>query len=213
MANEERTLTGAIREVIRAELRFLRHYWGAVLNVGDELDRGRVQVSVPVLGWDTPVSAPWCDSSQRYSTIVPEVGDTVEVYFLEGDPSQPVYTGQVRSLKAAVIGDYDGTPTRRIIYDDPTTGGRLEYDSVAGELLFVQDGVKVFSYVAGALTFFEGGEPLVLGTVLGTFLGSLKTWLDAHTHLGVTTGGGTSGAPPAPSPTASGLSSSEVFTR
>lgn len=116
MANEERTLTGAIRDVVRAELRFLRHYWGEVINVGDELDRGRVQVSIPMLGWDTPVSAPWCEPRTLHSIQPPSVGEFVEVYFVEGNRSRPVYIGSAWEFKAMAPPSAYSGPTTRVIY-------------------------------------------------------------------------------------------------
>ena len=57
----------------------------------------------------------------------------------------------------------------------------------------------------------DGGafQGAALGQTLQTFLGSLKTYLDAHTHTGVTTGGGTSGAP-LPSPSVPDVTSDTV---
>lgn len=211
MAANSRDASGIIRDLVRQELVYFKHYWATVLNNEDELNKGRVQVSIPVLAWDTPANAPWAwPRDSRYKMVVPEKGDTVEVYFLEADPSRAVYLGQIRWLEDSLKGDYDGRVTRRILYDDPVTGDRLEYDTNAGELLFFSGSVKVFSHVDGALTFYEGTEALALGTTLKGFLDSLKTWADTHTHP--TAPGGPVSAPTTPSPSVPTIESAEVFT-
>lgn len=52
--------------------------------------------------------------------------------------------------------------------------------------------------------------PVVLATLLSSFLGTLKLWLDSHKHSGVTTGPGTSGPPAVASPSAGNLGAVKV---
>lgn len=85
-------------QVVRRELRWYRHYWGEVLSTNDRLGAGRVQVKVPELRWMDASVAPWCCPRLGTSIAVPVVGSKVEVYFVDGSPSRPVYLGRVPEL-------------------------------------------------------------------------------------------------------------------
>ena len=66
-------------------------YRGSLMNTADPLMKGRVQVSVPVIG---AVSGSWASPCREFkSTAVPPVGSTVWVMFEGGDAASPVWMG------------------------------------------------------------------------------------------------------------------------
>jgi hypothetical protein len=204
-----RSTYGEIIEMIRRETRYLRHYWGEVLSTTDQLNRGRVLVSIPALGWNSADTGPWCMPRDKYSMIVPNVGDFVEVYFLEGDRDKPVYLGIVSEITGGTPANYT-TPKERILYQDKDTEDYLLYNSATGELSFIVGGFKIWQYLNGIITWFEGSEPFVLGTQLNNYLSNLVTEFATHIHIGVTTGGGSSGVPATGLTAPSGLLSSKI---
>jgi len=125
------SLYGQIVEIIRKETRFLRHYWGEVASNTDIKKKGRILVKIPALGWDTQDKAAWCQSRDKKSMIVPDVGDYVEVYFLEGDPSKAVYLGTAHELDGGTPDGYNG-PTDRVIYKDAKTS--ITVNKTTGEI-------------------------------------------------------------------------------
>lgn len=79
----------------------------------------------------------------------------------------------------------------------------LGKDGTAQAVLRLQAGGKV---IVEADEILLGSDSASTKIALKSDLDSLKTWVDSHTHSGVTAGGGTSGTPatgPSPSPTAS----------
>ena len=157
------SLFGEIAEIVRNEVRFLRHYWGEVLDNQDELNRGRILVAIPKLSWDTRGQAPWCEPRDKHSLSVPSIGEYVEVYFMEGDPNYPVYMGIAQELKDQTPEAYAGDPRKHILYQDKDTEDNIVYNSA--------DGI---------LTIFEGGEHYVKGDELKT---QLQKNVDALTQL------------------------------
>lgn len=206
-----RSFLGEIREIVRRETRYLRHYWAEVVDTADEMDKGRVLVTIPALGWDTNEKGAWALPRDRHSMKVPSVGEHVEVYFLEGDVNKPVYFGTVHEIADNTPANYTGDPKTRILYQDKDTGAYIQYDSTTGILSFFdENGLEAWKYDGGRITWIEGTEAFVLGDQMNSFLSSLVTALNSHVHTGVTTGGGTSGAPPAPFSSPSGLLSADI---
>jgi hypothetical protein len=129
-----------IRRMIVHETRYLRHYIGQVQSVDDSASRGRVEVFIPALGWDTPESAIWCWPRDKESLVPPHVGDTVEVYFMDGRPDRPVFLGQVHEVAEQAVADYE-SPTKPVLYQNRVTGDKLVYDEES-EVWLVNDGDK-----------------------------------------------------------------------
>lgn len=117
----------AIREIVREEIKFLKHYFGQVLSIDDPQGKGKIQVGIPRLGWNTQISSPWCFPRYRGNNIVPQVGDWVEVYFMLGKPYNPVYIGTVPEMKEVILDSY-ADPKTQIIHQDTESGRHILYD-------------------------------------------------------------------------------------
>lgn len=194
MADKTNSLHGQICDIILEETLYLRHYIGQVLSQSDELNIGMVQVAIPELGWDTADTASWCYPRQSHRMSVPEIGEWVEVYFMNGDRNRPVYLEACCELKTddnrySVPKKYPGNPRFRVIYQSPFSGAGIWLD----------DDQKTFTLDADNIVLGEGGtEPFVLGTLLNSYLSNLVTAL--NTALGTKLDGtGTTGTLTAPS--------------
>lgn len=122
------TLYGEIAEIVRRETRYLRHYWGEVLRVDDPKRKGRVLASVPELGWNTQATGVWCQSRDRHSMVVPEIGERVEVYFMGGDRDRPVYLGTAHEIGDQTPADY--MPKTAVIWQDPKSGASITFNGI-----------------------------------------------------------------------------------
>lgn len=206
--SRDRTLYGIIAEVVRRETRFLRHYEGEVLNNDDSQGKGRVLCAVPALGRVTQAEGLWCwprYAGHRQST--PAVGEPVEVYFMGGRIERPVYLGGLAELKSAALSAFEDQDSH-VLFEDPGGGATLAYDAGAQELE-VAVAAKL-AVLTDLLEIGSGSESFVLGDSLKAYLDGLKAYVDAHVHSGVTTGGGTSGPPGAPSPVIPTVLSSKI---
>lgn len=200
---------GMICEIVRQETIYLRHYIGQVLSSVDELNIGMVQVSVPELGWETSDVAPWCYPRQRHSMTVPEVGEWVEVYFLNGDRNRPVYISNCGEMKTddnknCIPEWYTGDPKVRVLYQSPLSKKGIKLDDTQG----------IMTVDADNIVFIDGSvEPFVLGTQLETYLKNLVTMeINIHTHPYTDTpvGPSVTGPPSAPMTAPSGILSAVI---
>lgn len=197
----EQDFYGEILRIVEEETAYLAHYIGEVVDVNDELKKGRVKIMLSELGLDKPALGIWCNPRAGNAMTLPKVGQFAEVYFINGDRSRPVYLFPVTEVKDNTPKNWTGTTTNHIIFEDPN------------------DKTKNVQIIDGKMIFFDGTEALVLGDKLETFLTSVKNWLDAHTHTttAVTGGGGPVGvisAPITPSPSIPGdLLSEDVKTK
>jgi hypothetical protein len=190
----QKELYDEIRFIVREETIYLRHYIAQIVDVNDIMNRGRVKVVIPELGFDTPDKGTWCFPRQGRSLIVPSVGEWVEVYFLSGNNSRPVYLFPISEIPDMIPPKYTGETTKSVLFQDKQNNtDNILYDQLQ----------KI-------LTIFEGTEPFVLGNQIQTFLTSLVNALNTHTHTGVTVGGGITGVPGAPFSSPSGLLSSNI---
>lgn len=123
----DRDLGDLIVRVIKKEIRWLRHYSGQVVDNADTLNKGRVKVVIPELGFDTADLGMWCFPRQGDSLNVPLLDDWVEVYFRTGDPNQPVYLHYMSEAQDA-LSSYDGDTNNRILFESPTTGEYIKYN-------------------------------------------------------------------------------------
>lgn len=200
MADKTDSVYGMIVEIVRQETLYLRHYMGQVLSQTDELNIGMVQVAVPELGWTTSDLAPWCYPRQLHSMSVPEVGEWVEVYFLNGDMNRPVYITNCTELKKddnkyCVPEWYVGDPKLRVIYQSPLSKKGIKLDDTQNILTIDEDNIVLID---------GSTEPYVLGDKLNTYLTNfINTIFNLHTHI-VTdpVSGPLTSTPPAPTGTA-----------
>lgn len=199
-------LYGTIRKIIREETTFLMHYLGEVVDDQDPSSRGRVKVKVPELGFLSDAQGMWCSPRSGYSVTPPTKGEWVEVYFQSGDRRKPVYLVGAGEVSGNVPGQYSD-PKRHVVYQNPSTGDYIEYDSenkvltvsVSGEVKIDMDKV----------TMGGGSESFVLGDTLSSYLSGLKSWMDSHVHP-VPAAPGTSSAPAVPSPSVPEVKSSKI---
>lgn len=117
-----------IRKMIYEETIYLRHYYGFVVNNIDPINpkSGKIQCLVEELEWTTPDVAAWCNPRQMNSMSVPNIGETVEIYFMNADCERPVYIGQAAELESRPK-SYTA-PTKAVIYENPITGDRITFN-------------------------------------------------------------------------------------
>lgn len=209
-----RTDIEALRVLIRNETRFLRHYEAVVTDDQDELQRGRLQVEIPALGWVGAEARVWVWPRDRHSMIPAKVGEYVEVYFMGGKPERPVYIGQVQEQIENIPEAYEG-PDQPILFQSPVTGDRIKYSEeegafdmeVSGDVLVTGGGdatvdvAGLVKLLAEGLEFGAASEAMVLGNQLQTYLDGLKIWMDTHAHtISSGSSAGSTTPPIAPSP-------------
>src|SRR5271157_4675861 len=120
VTNDNDDLTGMLKYLIERETIYMKHYDGKVINNVDQYKRGRVQVSVERLGWTVDSITPWCYPRQFNAMSIPPIDSYVEVYFMEGDPSRPVYIYPSTELSGQVPSGFSGLPTDDLVYQDMT---------------------------------------------------------------------------------------------
>lgn len=206
------TLVGEIADIVRREVKYLRHYWGEVLRTDDSKSKGRVLVSVPMLGWTTQDQGPWCQPRDRHAMVVPEIGEHVEVYFIEGDRNKPVYLGQAHEIGAQTPSSYID-PNTAVIYESADGTLKIVVDKEAGTLSINGDFIDLNGNARTMVTFAE------LTSALASFKTSIDTAIagaiTGHTHIYSPGGGGpivtAAGVGSAPG-TAVDISASEAAT-
>jgi len=130
----DKDLLALIRKIIAQETIWLRHYIGEVKNTLDPEQLGRVNVTVPMLGFDTEDSGFWCYPRDKNALLTPKAGDWVEVYFLNGDRDRPVYLGKANEIAGMLPKNYDKIATTQILFEDPDNKIMLRYDGKLNEL-------------------------------------------------------------------------------
>lgn len=106
----------AIRNLISRSVKFLMTYLAKVIDNSDPKKIGRVKIVVPNLGIISPADGFWSDVEQGVGqNVIPDVGDWVSVYFLNGDPSKPVVRGKVTNVKNNVPSTENG---KQLLYKD-----------------------------------------------------------------------------------------------
>jgi len=168
-----RTIRAELLQLIRKETEFLRHYIGEISDIEDPLKLGRVKVMIVERGWDTDDLAIWCYPRFINSLSIPNKGDWVEVYFIDGDSTRPVWVGIAHEMADMIVKNYDGNTDTHILFEDPKDESNyIKYDASGKQLDLLTDGNKI--------TMIEGDEPFVLGDTLKTELDKDK---DAMTEL------------------------------
>src|SRR5690348_4363874 len=103
------------RAVIKQDGRYYGKYRGFVVDDQDPDKRGRLKVSVPtVLGGETSTWAlpclPYGGSKDVGFIAVPPIGAQVLVEFMEGDVSQPLWTGAFWRTTDEVPAEFQASP-------------------------------------------------------------------------------------------------------
>lgn len=196
--DNSRSLYGLIAEVIRSETRYLRHFIGQVKDTKDILNKGRVLVIIPILGWDTPARGSWCWPRDKHSMSIPKVDDWVEVYFLNGDRNVPVYLGKADEMLDQTPVAYEGNTDIHVLFESPNNVQKIVYDENGDTLKIGED-----------------EEPFVLGDQLEDYLiNIIKSTYNTHTHPYTWTDPGGAGNTSPPNQTMndpSGILSERIF--
>lgn len=86
----------------------------------------------------------------------------------------------------------------------------VKIDTTSGEITHLVNASGKITIKTSGVELGAGSEAMLLGDTLETWITStLKTIFDAHVHTGVTTGGGSSGAPATPLTAPSGIKSTK----
>ncbi len=170
----DRTPYGIIREIVQTETIALRHYLGQVVNNLDPDNKGKVQVYIPELGWMTQESAPWCPPRQSHKMDIPDIGEWVEIYFMAGDISRPVYLEMANEVAGQIVAAYSGTPTTKVLYQNTKDGNKIVYDEASQQM----------DVTFGTLNIGDGAaEAMTLGNKLNTWISNFVTSVfNVHTH-------------------------------
>ena len=174
----DKTLKGAIVEVIREEVKYLRHYLGEVGDVDDPDKEGKVKCKIPELERKTNDVGLWCYPRDKAAIVTPKVGDFVEVYFMLGDRDRPVYMGMAQEITGNRPKAHTG-PTKQVLFQSRETDKEISYDDPSG-----------------LLTLLKATEPFVLGNQLQTFLSAFVTAYNSHIHQVAVAPGPTTGPAP-----------------
>lgn len=143
MSNLVKSLREDINQIIRDETRWLRHYPAQVVDIDDELEKGRVKVTIPELGFDTADQGLWCNPRQGNSLSVPLVDEWVEIYFMAGNPERPVYLHYPTEVEGMVLKNYTGNPVLRIIFESPETEENIKYDDESKTLTITVEALEI----------------------------------------------------------------------
>lgn len=150
-----------IRDIVLEETIYLRHYWARVVNNVDPTDptSGSVQVTVPALSLG-PEDLAFASPRDKHSQITPKIGEAIEVYFMDGEPDQMVYLGQIRETTLNTPKQYK-EPTTSVIYENPVTGDHIKYREIAAKLDLVATAFLSLGSEAATEAFIKGTTALV----------------------------------------------------
>ena len=197
-----------IQDIVYEETTYLRHYIGKVVDNLDPLKKGRVKITIPELGLDTPDLALWCWPRQGSGMSIPAIEKYAEVYFINGDRTKGAYLYPASEIIDNVPTTYKGTVTKHVLFESPENVDYINYDDKSGDLeIKLKNELKILGQ---AITMLEGTEAFVLGNALNTFLSNLIIALNTHVHTGVTTGAGNTGTLATPLSPPSGILSSVI---
>lgn len=189
--DREYDLYGIIRDIIIEQTRYLRHYIAKVENNNDPDMKGKVFVTVPALGWDTPDKGQWAIPRHMHGLSIPAMGEYVEVYFINGSVHTMAYMGIPMEVMNMIPKNYTsnfdhiifeapGDQNTTIKYNENTK----QLDILAGKIVVGDTNNTTETDINGtAIKFNAGTEAYVLGTALDTWMtNTLKVWADTHTH-------------------------------
>jgi hypothetical protein len=178
MSNRRNDEYGEILQVISEETKYFKQYEGKILDIGDELNKGRVKISVPELGWFLPTESPWVDAEYfGRGCIVPKVDDWVVVYFIAGNVNRPRYRSRTSALTGSTPGSYTGV-NKKVLFDDSVTV--IVYDDESKELSI--SGPAKITIKGDAIELNGNGKQFVTWSELNTALTTLCGLLANHVH-------------------------------
>lgn len=154
-----RTIYELIANIVKQETKYYKHYIGEVMDNQDELNVGRVLVAVPDLAWTTQDKAAWAYPRQLNALKIPKIGQWVEIYFLNGDKTKPVYLGNTPEIKKQIPAAYIGDTKEQVLYQNPETEQKIIYNETDDELKIGEASesfVKGDTFKADLNTFLTG---------------------------------------------------------
>lgn len=108
---------GAVRELISRMLTYYQTWEGTVVDIEDPLNRGRIKVKIPQIGWIKLSECPWVEPELQHGQVTPKKDVAVLVYFLNGNKSKPMYRGRSPSLKVSRLVNY-ATHNDVVLFED-----------------------------------------------------------------------------------------------
>lgn len=142
-----------LQRIIDDRTRYRMIYTGKVFSVDDPDKKGRIQVTIPALGWDEPAKAIWVYSSDKNSQTLPKKDDFVRVGFTAGRIDDPFFFGVDNYFLKMFPKEFDNDADTHVIWENPADDTYLTYkakektltlkDSHGNELIFNSDGVKI----------------------------------------------------------------------
>jgi hypothetical protein len=184
-----------IKDIIHEEMKYLKHYIGKVLSNTDPLRKGRVKITIPELGWENNIQI-WAWPRMGSGMSVPKINAYVEVYFMGGDPTLPVYLALASEMSGMVPQKFNGQSKSHLIFQDPEDQNNyLLFTSADGKLDVGAKDIELGTALpTGKINMLAANKKFVLGDDLDNwFKNTLKVWANAHVHSGVTVGGGNTG--------------------
>lgn len=205
MSNRRNDEYGEILQIIADETRYMKEYEGKVLDTGDELNKGRVRISIPELGWMLPTESPWVDPEYfGRGCIVPKVDDWVVVYFIAGNMTRPRYRSRTSAITGSTPASYTGVE-KNVLFDDGTTV--IVYDDESKELSIT--GPAKITVKGDAIELNGNTKKFVTHAELNTALQTFINTLMLHVHTSASPGSPTT---PPTSPITLDISNSATTT-
>jgi hypothetical protein len=169
-------LRDEIERIVEQKTRFMRHYYGTVFSNIDPLapDSGAVIALCDELGWSDPISAARVLPRFMHSMSVPNIGEAIEIYFQDGNPSKARYMAQAQDVFNNKPISYK-LPTDHIVHESPILKQFIKVDDLTGTITI---NPAIFTKLG------LGTSPMVKGTELLAYLTTLVTAIyNTHTHI------------------------------
>lgn len=126
-----------LRHIIRDETKHLRDYRGKVINVIDPEQRGRVQVTISALGWDSPEKGVWAYPIDTMGVYTPQVDDYLLLRFTDAQMNKAYYIGRANEMQGMLPDNYDQLPTTQIPYESNDGKSCIKHDELLKQLEIV----------------------------------------------------------------------------
>ena len=198
MANTFDQITDMIKKIVLEVTRYNVPRIGKVSKIIDSFKKGRILVTIPILGWDTDDIGAWCYPKDKKGIITPSVGDYVLVEFIDGNKELPVYSGIASQMKDMLPGNYDGENSTQILFENRNKEEYFKYDEIT----------KILSMLFTEIDLNGNSKSFVTYGELNTALQLLITALNSHIHIDPISG--TTGTPV--TPVSLDISASETST-
>lgn len=135
MANSFDELSKMIQKLIKETIKFNVPRIGKVTQVIDPMNKGRVKIQIPSLGWTTDETAAWAFPNQVNGLVIPRVGDFVIVNFVDGNMDLPIYSGVAMNMKDMLPANYDPAGNSQIIYESKDGKDYVKVDELLREII------------------------------------------------------------------------------